>query len=314
MFARVDPEDPKIQCFNSILVMISALHHINCWTAFVFGVSLNSLLLWLIWKRSSKEMKVYRAILQQACLIDYWLIVTNVSIQLIFVTFDGHNIFLCIGLLSWLKYPYSSYYVGMLLVCAFFHLFYYSGLVWSAFPDENKRQQLNSTALFDHFQLEGSFFSPDNIFMLVKADSGKWAITCGYLMLLQFLAYSIVITCGIKIKRYVKNSNIGEPGSKRMDQVNKELSIILFFQTVLPLAEFSLSAVCIFTSIFFADSSSISLFSTYLVLPIHWMPVINPLITISVVKTYRNFIRPSKKVVSTTTTNSVTDKMSEFLK
>uniref|UniRef100_A0A915EKQ6 7TM GPCR serpentine receptor class x (Srx) domain-containing protein n=1 Tax=Ditylenchus dipsaci TaxID=166011 RepID=A0A915EKQ6_9BILA len=230
-------------------------------------------------------MKVYRAILQQACLIDYWLIVTNVSIQLIFVTFDGHNIFLCIGLLSWLKYPYSSYVIAVWFYS--FHLainancvpFIYRYLILC-------RRYTISTLQY----LEGSFFSPDNIFMLVKADSGKWAITCGYLMLLQFLAYSIVITCGIKIKRYVKNSNIGEPGSKRMDQVNKELSIILFFQTVLPLAEFSLSAVCVHLF-----NTSDTLDASYKSLDYYFCS-----------ENYRNFIRPSKKVVSTTTTNSVT--------
>uniref|UniRef100_A0A915ET66 7TM GPCR serpentine receptor class x (Srx) domain-containing protein n=1 Tax=Ditylenchus dipsaci TaxID=166011 RepID=A0A915ET66_9BILA len=217
----------SIQFFETTILV---LHQINCWISVVFGISLNTLLLWLIWKRSSKEMHVYRAILQQACLIDIWLLFISSGIQIIYTSYT---------------YNFAIYSV-------------------------------------------------------------KWALACGCVVILQTVSYTIIITCGLKIKRYVKNSNIDpgakgdQTGGKRMAQVNKELNIILF------LAEFSLSVVCIVTTFVWTDSSSsIGLFGSYLTLPIYWMATINPLITISVVKTYRNFFRSSKKIVSTTA-NSVT--------
>uniref|UniRef100_A0A915DKP7 Taste receptor type 2 n=1 Tax=Ditylenchus dipsaci TaxID=166011 RepID=A0A915DKP7_9BILA len=191
-------------------------------------------------------------------------------------------------------------YLSMLLVCATLLSVYIACLIWSTYPDEKKMHQINASALFDYLNFEEDS-SPRSISLLAKADSFKWAITCGYIVMLEMLSYSIIITCAIKIKRFVSNASIHETGSKKMAEVNKQLTFILLFQTVLPIAELSLSLICIFTSTMLADSSySLSYFSAFLTAPMHWIPVINPLITISVVKSYRNFFRSKKQVVSMT--------------
>uniref|UniRef100_A0A915DIH1 Taste receptor type 2 n=1 Tax=Ditylenchus dipsaci TaxID=166011 RepID=A0A915DIH1_9BILA len=317
--------------------LVAAVHKINCWIVVVLGIFLNSLLLWLIKKRSSKELELYSKILRQACLIDFLSLFVIAAVQPIYVIYDGYNIMLSNGFLGWLAFPYSSngmalwffcfyfaiisncvpfvyrymvlcrrqmisalMYLSMLLVCATLLSVYIACLIWSTYPDEKKMHQINASALFDYLNFEEDS-SPRSISLLAKADSFKWAITCGYIVMLEMLSYSIIITCAIKIKRFVSNASIHETGSKKMAEVNKQLTFILLFQTVLPIAELSLSLICIFTSTMLADSSySLSYFSAFLTAPMHWIPVINPLITISVVKSYRNFFRSKKQVVSMT--------------
>uniref|UniRef100_A0A915DJZ8 Taste receptor type 2 n=1 Tax=Ditylenchus dipsaci TaxID=166011 RepID=A0A915DJZ8_9BILA len=284
--------------------LVAAVHKINCWIVVVLGIFLNSLLLWLIKKRSSKELELYSKILRQACLIDFLSLFVIAAVQPIYVIYDGYNIMLSNGFLGWLAFPYSSngmalwffcfyfaiisncvpfvyrymvlcrrqmisalMYLSMLLVCATLLSVYIACLIWSTYPDEKKMHQINASALFDYLNFEEDS-SPRRFFQM--GDN-------------------------------MRNASIHETGSKKMAEVNKQLTFILLFQTVLPIAELSLSLICIFTSTMLADSSySLSYFSAFLTAPMHWIPVINPLITISVVKSYRNFFRSKKQVVSMT--------------
>jgi len=64
--------------------MISTLllaHHINSLFCLFIGVSLNILLIWLIFKQTPKEKQIYSQILLQTCIADILLLIMGELVQ-----------------------------------------------------------------------------------------------------------------------------------------------------------------------------------------------------------------------------------------
>ncbi|CAK5083057.1 unnamed protein product [Meloidogyne enterolobii] len=104
--------------------MISALilaHHINSLFCLSIGVSLNILLIWLIFKQTPKEKQIYSQILLQTCIIDILLLIMGELVQPIFFVQNGVAKDIMIGQLSFLPNPFYHF-----VFIVWFIIFYFS--------------------------------------------------------------------------------------------------------------------------------------------------------------------------------------------
>jgi hypothetical protein len=76
--------------------IVRRLHRLNSLSCTILGTVLNLLLIWLIQKRTVKEMRVYSRILLQTCIADLVFLAVNELTQPIFII-DGAE---AIGLLN----------------------------------------------------------------------------------------------------------------------------------------------------------------------------------------------------------------------
>ncbi|KAI1702417.1 serpentine type 7TM GPCR chemoreceptor str domain-containing protein [Ditylenchus destructor] len=119
---------------------------------------------------------------------------------------------------------------------------------------------------------------------------------------MEIASYSIIVICGLKIRKFVKQATRAGQHSRRTIEVNRQLSLVLFLQALLPIIELSIPMMCMLISTFSGTRSSVYAV-VYAYIPFHWVPVLNPLITIFVVKPYRNFIfgRGSRRRINSIT-------------
>uniref|UniRef100_A0A915E8P6 Uncharacterized protein n=1 Tax=Ditylenchus dipsaci TaxID=166011 RepID=A0A915E8P6_9BILA len=71
---------------------------------------LNILLIWLIWKKTTKELKEYSLILLQTCVIDICLTFVNAFVQPVMLFIDNYFIFYHTGLARVVSPPFHTFF------------------------------------------------------------------------------------------------------------------------------------------------------------------------------------------------------------
>ncbi|KAI1711594.1 serpentine type 7TM GPCR chemoreceptor srd domain-containing protein [Ditylenchus destructor] len=309
------------------MITIPMLHKFNCWACVTLGLCLNALLIYLVLRRSAKEMKVYSRILFQTCFIDLYMITVIALVQPIYVVYNGFNTMIADGPSKDFPHPYNFFfmmawfwglffsilsncvpfvyryfllcelkqmslklYAFLLFLLAFLVLIFVAGFTWAAFPGEAEmgvmREAHESYAKYMNIDPGSDEFS---IILIMRTDSIRWLLSCAYILTVQTVCYTIIIYCGFKIKEFVKRSTESCGRQNAANDVNRQLSFILMLQTSLPVAEATFVLVCMITSML---PNKYVYFIGFGTMPMHWIPALNPLITIVVVKPYRHFCTP----------------------
>jgi len=105
---------------------------------------------------------------------------------------------------------------------------------------------------------------------------------------MEVLIVVIIIFCGVKIRKFVSKAVHGEL-TPQLIEINRQLSQTLILQAILPLIAIFIGAFCSFVCIwaYFVLEFPSLYFVAYGTLPVPLIPVLNPVITILVVKQYR---------------------------
>jgi hypothetical protein len=147
-----------------------------------------------------------------------------------------------------------------------------------------------------------SYFDPANnstqvtISMASYPGGSKCFLHCLYHSLLELLIFLVIIFCGIKMRNFVADASrtikAGGGLSRQMAETNRQLTYTLLLQAILPLVAVLIGALCAFIclSSYLVSSYQSFYFIAYLTLPVPLIPVLNPLITILVVKQYRQYL------------------------
>ncbi|KAI1695164.1 serpentine type 7TM GPCR chemoreceptor srd domain-containing protein [Ditylenchus destructor] len=228
-------------------IAVSTVHEANCWVVVILGLILNMLLIFLILKRTSKEMRIYSRILLQTSFIDFCGLLTTAFVQPIYLMYNGHNVVITNGLLrsfgqSWafvmtmlwffigcfsiisncVPFIYREKvispltYALILVICVFFSLIFVGAVIWATHPDNEQLMKINATTMeLSNFLNQPSDMTPLRIGFMLKA-------------------------------------------------------------TILPVFELGPSMACLITSVFFSSSTNVY-FISFATLSMHWVAVLNPL-------------------------------------
>ncbi|KAI1710557.1 serpentine type 7TM GPCR chemoreceptor srd domain-containing protein [Ditylenchus destructor] len=279
--------------------LTSQLHTINEYSVAICGFCLNILLIWLILKKSVKEMKIYSKILLQTCFIDFVLLTFIGSVQPIYIVSDGWNLmvpngpFRTIGhpwnfllMASWFFMVHISIstncvpfiyrylvicrsravsafqYFLMLVACALVITVYFCLLTWSTYPPE-EQQNRNYTAVIQILGMKLDHPSQFRVGLMTTSKSITWLLTCTYITeygirsnrISDFHACSQLFdySCVWHKNTKVCSTRIAELTKTRSESTTKLYSNIAVFATI----------------------------------PLHWVPLFNPIVTIWVIKPYR---------------------------
>ncbi|KAI1704968.1 serpentine type 7TM GPCR chemoreceptor srd domain-containing protein [Ditylenchus destructor] len=296
---------------------ISAIHSVNSGLCATFGMLFNIFLIWLIMRRSVPALRLYRCILLQTCVIDIYTICLMVAVQPVYIVVSGWNVLYQNGPVRLLPLPYSvainllwyfgfyfsitsnalQYLYRYLVLCRnteitpmryFFMLsatavpviFYLFMLCIICYPEQTQPiAQLNS-------EIFSNIHENVTITMLANSDSNSWRfLHLLYVVPYDIGCYIVIIACGIKIRRFVREKQMCSQAMKH----NQQISIILVLQAILPCLGAIVGSVQVLATI--ALSSASAIYSTaFATLVINWVPVLNPLITILVIKSYRRVV------------------------
>ncbi|KAI1703416.1 serpentine type 7TM GPCR chemoreceptor srd domain-containing protein [Ditylenchus destructor] len=301
---------------------VSSLNSVHDCIVVGLGLTLNILLAWLILMRSVKEMQVYSKVLMQTCILDIFLLIVIGIVQPIYVLHNGWNMLVVNGPLRTVDHPWNHIqmaawffahtfsiisncvpfvyryflicrskvmssipYLLMLFTCVLLLVPYMCLLTWATYPRE-VQIGANYTEVIE---LLGMNVDPAKfrVGLMMTTDSVPWALTSCYIVTLETISYTIIIVCGLKLQKFVRESM--RQNRPRMVEVNHQLNRVLVLQTLLPITELCVSLSCYLTSTL--SGAGASVFAVvFALLPFHWIPLLNPLITILVVKPYRNFL------------------------
>ncbi|KAI1717055.1 serpentine type 7TM GPCR chemoreceptor str domain-containing protein [Ditylenchus destructor] len=305
-------------------IYASRLHAINDYTIATCGLTLNAILVWLVINRSAKEMKIYSKILLQTCIIDFALLTFIMAVQPIYLVHDGWNLLVSNGpfraithpwnymlMATWFFIVYFSIvsncvpfiyrylvicklkvisafqYFLMLVGCAYVIVLYICMLTWSTYPREAQRNR-NYTEVIEILGMNIHNSSQFQIGLMMKTQSIPWAITCAFIITMEVISYSIIAVCGIKIRKFVQCTSRMSQQTDRQLEVHRQISFVLIMQTLMPILEMSTSLFCMILSITLDTKANVYA-AMFAIMPFHWVPLFNPVVTIWVIKPYRKF-------------------------
>ncbi|KAI1699057.1 serpentine type 7TM GPCR chemoreceptor srd domain-containing protein [Ditylenchus destructor] len=142
------------------------------------------------------------------------------------------------------------------------------------------------------------------IMMLAYKTTIAWYLLCLYIGTFDVACYVIIIICGIKIRKSIANA--AQQLSSKAVKYNRQISITLALQAILPCLGSLISMITVLTTTSAGESSSVY-FMAFVAIPLHWISVLNPVITIIVVRSYRREvlrkILPKRVAAVRSTTN-----------
>ncbi|KAI1706126.1 serpentine type 7TM GPCR chemoreceptor str domain-containing protein [Ditylenchus destructor] len=127
------------------------------------------------------------------------------------------------------------------------------------------------------------------IVQIAYGSTISWYLLCLYICTFDIACYAVIIVCGIKIRKSIVKAAQEQQQSSRAVMYNRQISITLVLQAILPCVGSLLSMLCLLTSNFIEETSS-AYFMAFISMPVHWIPVLNPVITIIVVGSYRRVV------------------------
>ncbi|KAI1706121.1 serpentine type 7TM GPCR chemoreceptor srd domain-containing protein [Ditylenchus destructor] len=305
---------------------IGKVHEVNCWLCAILGIFFNSLLIWMIVYRSVPEIRPYSRILLQTCVIDIYTIITMIVVQPIFIIVSGWNVMYDNGPARYLPLPYNFILMLLWIFGCFFSLisnalqFFYRYLVLCR---EMKISPLRyflmlltlSIPVFVYLWIMGGITYPDTsrpvsevasqifldtnetveIVIIAYSTSLSWLFNCVYVVTFDAVCYAVIIICGIKIRKCIANA--AQQLSSQAVMYNRQISITLALQAILPFVSSFVCMLSLLASALVVKESS-AYIEAFVTIPLHWLPVLNPLITIIVVGPYRRVVFRSKRIAT----------------
>nr|CAD2187329.1 unnamed protein product [Meloidogyne enterolobii] len=290
-----------------------------------FGLFSNLFLIWLILRYTMKEMQVYSKILLQTCFVDIVGICMFVVSQPVYISDNGTGTAWSYGPIHFLPNPWQfvllriNYFMARVTsmnVCTLFIYRYFTvvrdvdvkfkhqlllivGLIIPIFvlnvcasisnnpTPENEyltNYEVAQTLGLDNYTIE-------NYVVGLRSRTNDLSIfTANYASALTIINYIIIIFCGISIQIHVYRHCKGVEMTQ-LRNMNKQLSIVLGAQAILPLITY---ITTLFTNLNFLFnlpglySCSIAIFFTSSLGSL--IAVLNPIVTILSVRNYRQII------------------------
>ncbi|KAH7703164.1 7TM GPCR protein [Aphelenchoides avenae] len=318
--AALQRDRATYEAFGSMYSMVS-------WMSFGMGLLLNAFLILLIRKRSVKEMKRYNIMLLQTCVLDIYALVVSAIVQPIYIMLEGSNVMLMNGPFRGVPQPWSFFLVEMwifgyyfsvvsivvqfvyrylilckgltvstrtyftMVVIGGFLVLGYNGMLYFAMYN-NRYRQLSDSLLADfHAFFDGGRAEPAVISMIGIPDTYKCLVICFYTFGMEFFCYATIIFCSISIKKSLDVA-MSKAENERMNEINREVTTTLAIQATLPLVALVIGVFCILTctSSKIIETYMSFYFISYLTIAVPTVPVLNPLITIMVIKPFRRTV------------------------
>ncbi|KAI1718091.1 serpentine type 7TM GPCR chemoreceptor str domain-containing protein [Ditylenchus destructor] len=170
-------------------------------------------------------------------------------------------------------------------------------LAYAGYPDRYNDHFPSNSSLLDRLRE----YPTDEIPIALKASplSFEFQLALGIVFVADTVCYGIIIWCSYRIVSSVNKAFTGMTEKSRLRDINKQLTYTLIAQASIPALMLGGVSFAVILSLFFMkDLSSIYNF-VYLTVPFTWLPVLSPLITILIVRNYRNFILCHKGMTQT---------------
>ncbi|KAI1697938.1 serpentine type 7TM GPCR chemoreceptor str domain-containing protein [Ditylenchus destructor] len=130
--------------------------------------------------------------------------------------------------------------------------------------------------------------------MLGRPDPWYVCISfCGYtVVFMEAVCYVVIIFCSTEIRTALRTMTTKTQEEKRRLNLNRQINITLILQAILPLSAVLIGIFCVFvcTTAVTMDKLLSFYITAYLTAFVPFIPVLNPLITLVIVKPYRNHV------------------------
>uniref|UniRef100_A0A915D0S4 G-protein coupled receptors family 1 profile domain-containing protein n=1 Tax=Ditylenchus dipsaci TaxID=166011 RepID=A0A915D0S4_9BILA len=200
----------------------SNLLEINACLCFTLSFFFNILLIWLIWKKTTKEMKSYSFILLQICVIDLWLATVNVFVQpaVYYIAMSSNAVqFIYRYLVLCRDTPVSATkYFCMLGVAGWLTSILAASFGLQCFLD-SKNIYIWSAIIKQKTNIDGSHLT-----CMEKSDSLMHFLNAIFITLFTAICYAIILVCGFKIRNLVKQH---KNSKKAENDIQMTLTLIL---------------------------------------------------------------------------------------
>lgn len=300
-----------------------AFHHVNNSLCFLLGYLTNSLLIYLIVACTPSEMRVYRPILLQSCVTDLVYLAVILLVQPAMLIDSGLTAIVTLGPLSWVGQPWNFALVAAWTVCYQFSqyslvvpfvyryvalcrgwvvgplgftalmgvpvffalaripLFYHAGYTSS--------QEEQSAGLQHFFPDDGNSTNSIGVVSTLGYYSRyreRNLIVVLYVMVASAAVYVVIVPLGWLIYRHLTAMAVPYVSATRARRMQQQLSAALLLQAALPLClEFAPTIqLAVSTALGMQNLVGMSVYETAL---FAWLPVLNPLCAIWVVRAYR---------------------------
>ncbi|KAL7080077.1 hypothetical protein ACQ4LE_000610 [Meloidogyne hapla] len=326
--------------------MIREVNEASAISALCIGLTLNFVLIWLILRKSPKEMRVFSHILMQTCCADLIMLTINLLAQPIYASDEGVGIVVLNGPLRQLSSLPQNLFLFIWDNCFFFSFFGFAAQFIYRYLILNRNMNITSTQYFiallcilfpTDFVLASMLYiagmpqagqdkccsntmilqllewdnNPGDKFQLAQRAGGFYAIAWIFVSIFITSAYSTIFCCAYAIRRFVKQ-HIKNTKTK-VSEINDQLTLNMIIQSLLPLLAIIPVWITLISSLFNVNVSSadsvLLQVMMLLRLPIHWIAVLNPVVTILTVKHYKSAIhslilRGTATIHSTTSQNT----------
>ncbi|KAL3101963.1 hypothetical protein niasHS_003372 [Heterodera schachtii] len=309
---------------------------LNSLFCLLFGVPLNSLLIWLLLRRTSNEMRAFSQLLVQTCVVDLLVLVLAALVLPVFFVENGIGFDVMAGPLQSLPNPANHFvfmlwfglfyfsiegiavqfiyrylticrkvpmdipkYFGLLSVALLFEFSVAAALSISCYPSTDAQLQRfcypkNSVlALTPGKQRDGGGRHKLPLPLALRCDPSDPFVAGSFLFLLfsDIFLYATIIICALKIHAYLRRQFVEYKLSK-WSELNGQITKTLLIQSLLPSVPLLMCTLGISATLFAPSAGTLLISAEMLItVPLCWLPVANPLVTIATVKHFRKEFR-----------------------
>ncbi|KAF7636308.1 hypothetical protein Mgra_00004295 [Meloidogyne graminicola] len=282
-------------------IPIKYIYNINSLICLIIGVILNIGVIWLVIKKTPKEMKVYAKIILQTSINDLILLIITHFVQPIIFVSDGITIVIENGIANNWETPWNIFiynfwlfisifvsYFLMLTIAASLEFILLLFFYWIGYPPLNAKIE-NKQIL----EILGGY---NNTKMLLrptlygnKSDI-RWIIWLFSFFVFGIFCYLIIWFCSLKIVQYIKKNLKQNSSCSRIIQLNNQMTLNMAIQASIPILDILVFLFVTFASIAGVTSNWFICLTMFMGPLINWVPVLNPLVTIITVAPYRRTI------------------------
>ncbi|KAF7639077.1 hypothetical protein Mgra_00001603 [Meloidogyne graminicola] len=281
------------------------------------GLFSNFLLIYFILRYTMKEMKIYNRILLQTCIVDIIAIFVYISDRgvgtvweygpthylsnpwqcICFMIFGficrfttmnvcSQFVFRYLSVVRNIKIKWKMY--GLILFLFIFPIALLFILSFIAFHPTEENEYLTNYEIINILEIDNKTIKDYVVGMRANTSSNLSGFILIYALIFTILSYIIIILCGISIQLYVRKNYKG-PNLETMRQVNRQMTIVLSAQALLPLLTFIPQLYLNFTLFFNfpVNTKLIMILGTPIT---ELIAILNPLVTLLSVKNYRQLL------------------------
>nr|CAD2164082.1 unnamed protein product [Meloidogyne enterolobii] len=268
--------------------MIREVNEASALSAFCIGLTLNCILIWLIIRKSPKEMRVFSHILMQTCCADLIMLTINLLAQPIYASDEGVGIVVLNGPMRHLGTLPQNLILFIWDNCFFFSFFGFAAQFIYRYLILNRNINISSTQYFialicilfpTDFVLASILYvaglpqvgkdkccSNPVILQLLEWDNGDkiqlaqsaggfYSIAWIVVSIFITTAYSTIFCCAYAIRRFVKE-HIKNTKTK-VSEINDQLTLNMIIQSLLPLLAIIPVWTTLISSLFNANFSTV---------------------------------------------------------